>query len=61
MNRALSVHHNRFQHLCDHQVAIGHDWGSVVVNRFTLWHPDRVLAVAQYVRVLSCARHILDA
>ncbi|KAF9782169.1 Alpha/Beta hydrolase protein [Thelephora terrestris] len=27
-------------------VAIGHDWGSVVVNRFTLWHPDRVIAVA---------------
>jgi len=27
-------------------VAIGHDWGSAMVNRLTLWHPNRVIAVA---------------
>jgi soluble epoxide hydrolase/lipid-phosphate phosphatase len=35
-------------HLLYHnQIAIGHDWGSAIVSRFTLWHPDRVIAVAQ--------------
>lgn len=27
-------------------IAIGHDWGSAIVGRLTLWHPDRVIAVA---------------
>lgn len=39
--------HDEIQKLCNHQVAIGHDWGSGIVGRFTLWHPDRVLGVAQ--------------
>ena len=29
------------------QVLIGHDWGSVIAGRFVLWHPQRVLGVAQ--------------
>ena len=29
------------------QVIIGHDWGSFIAARFVLWHPQRVLAVAQ--------------
>ncbi|TFK55629.1 alpha/beta-hydrolase [Heliocybe sulcata] len=26
-------------------VIIGHDWGSFIVGRFALWHPDRLLAL----------------
>ncbi|KAI0832677.1 alpha/beta-hydrolase [Trametes gibbosa] len=26
-------------------VIIGHDWGSFMVSRFALWHPDRLLAL----------------
>ena len=29
------------------QVVIGHDWGSAIAARFVLWHPQRVLGVAQ--------------
>ena len=28
------------------QVVIGHDWGSFIVGRFALWHPDRISALA---------------
>ena len=28
------------------QVIIGHDWGSFIVGRFALWHPNRILALA---------------
>ena len=28
------------------QVVIGHDWGSFIVGRFALWHPNRILALA---------------
>jgi len=27
-------------------VTIGHDWGSFIVGRFALWHPNRILALA---------------
>jgi len=28
-------------------VVLGHDWGSLIVGRFALWHPDRLLALVQ--------------
>ena len=36
---------NGFQGLIYSQVIIGHDWGSFIVGRFALWHPNRILAL----------------
>jgi pimeloyl-ACP methyl ester carboxylesterase len=43
------------------QVLIGHDWGSFIVGRFALWHPDRLVALIMCVILrYSCKYTVIE-